>query len=51
MQYGIRNLVIVFSIKKLDYRNTYSISPEITTKENSMKEPKKYLAELIDRIF
>ena len=51
MKYGIQNLVIVSAIKKLEYLNAYSIVPDITTKKNSMKEPKKYLAELIDRIF
>lgn len=51
MKYDIPNLVIVSAIKKLDYENAYSIVPEITTKENSMSSPAKYLAELIDKIF
>lgn len=51
MKYGIHDLVIVSAVKKLDRENAYSIVPDITTKENSLRDPKKYLAELIDKIF
>lgn len=48
---GIENTVIVSAVKKSDMPNAYSIVPDITTKENSLKYPKKYLKRLIYKIF
>lgn len=48
---GAKNLIIISAVKKLDFPNAFSIVPEITSKENSLKYPKKYLKKLIYKIF
>lgn len=51
MKYGIKKLVIISAVKKIDHPDAYAIVPDITTVENSLREPEKYLRELIFRIF
>lgn len=51
MKYAVKKLVIISAIKKIDCENAYAIVPDITTVENSLLYPQKYLRELICRIF